>query len=253
MAVAPIIYPEQGAQPSGMTMSSCEVLCWIAYRRAIPKRTYFAPLCNARANGEPIDLEALLHTAIPDPKPIENPMSDAEKALMAALRSGEVQAISQKNQMPAELLPINAYRLEVVISARGYLEPDNASSPDDYRLAAAEPTWSELRFYTAEVIRVWPATLGANGAAQLETPTPRDQTSAVTESTSRKGNSLRTKDLPLVQEMKRLILSGQATGRQDAARAVSKDAAGKGDPTSKTKRLVVAYSREYPDSQSGQN
>ena len=63
---------------------------------------------------------------------------------------------------------------------------------------------------------------------------------------SKRGNSYREKDLPLVAEMKRLIDSGNASGIDNAARAVCERAVGKGNPESKRKRLIIAYQLEYP-------
>ncbi len=150
-------------------MSACEVLCWIGYRRAIPKEIYFAPLSEAPARSTTADLEACLHNAVPDPKPTVDPMTDAELHLMAALRVGAVRAISLRSKDSAIDLPVDAFRFHVTVNVRGHLEPDSACSRGDYQLAVAEPSYGELRFYTAEVLAFWPAHL-INGENKTEKP-----------------------------------------------------------------------------------
>jgi hypothetical protein len=59
----------------------------------------------------------------------------------------------------------------------------------------------------------------------------------------KRGRSYREDDLPLVEEMERLIASGRARGPEDAARAVVARAVGSGTDESKIKRLAGACGR----------
>ncbi len=174
-------YPDRNIAPTGRTMSACEALCWIGYRRAIPKDTYFGALSGAGASLTITELKAFLHSSVPDPKPPTDPMDEAESQLMATLRSGLLRAVSQRSGTAPIELPVSAFRFHVTVNARGCLEPDSSATPEDYRLAAQEPHYGELRFFTDEVVKNWPAS-GADLRPTLTTPSskpPRPTDAAV--------------------------------------------------------------------------
>lgn len=174
-------YPSYGVAPTGHTMSACEVLCWIGYHRAISKEAYFYPVNNAPARANITELERLLHDAIPEPKPVQDPMGDAEVRLMVEIRNGSVHCIDASAGGKILDLPIDAFRFQVTVSARGGLEPDGCASPEDHRLASAEPRYRDVRFYTSEVLTAWPKErhdLGAGCAAKMS-PHPRPPDAAV--------------------------------------------------------------------------
>jgi hypothetical protein len=163
-------YPEIGEVPEYRHLTACEVLCWIGYRRAIAKDVYFAPLTKARANGTAREV-ALLHRSIPEPKPSECPINDAERELMKSLRDGRVHAMVAKNGRLAEL-PSEIYEYSVSVNVRGSIEADAGSGQRDYWLALEymfnlRPPIGEVLFRTTEVMTAWPN----NGADRDEAPT----------------------------------------------------------------------------------
>jgi|GEM_PF-2513859 len=60
------------------------------------------------------------------------------------------------------------------------------------------------------------------------------------------GTDYRVLDGPLVSEMRTLIQNDKARSPEDAARAVVKRAAGRGEDASKVKRLALRYRTSYP-------
>jgi hypothetical protein len=73
----------------------------------------------------------------------------------------------------------------------------------------------------------------------LEQPKPLTQGRAA--KPKHNGLNFAAADLPLVQEMRRLIKAGQARSPEDAARAVVSRAEGHGDPRSRVGRLAKRY------------
>ncbi len=147
-------YPEYGVAPTELIMTPCEVLCWIGYRRAIPKDLYYAPLREPYMGSDETRLVAL-HAAIPEPKPQMCPMDDAERQLMTAVRAGRLKVgyldgAGAPRQVGAEI-----FRYAMTISARGSVEADPAASPYSYNMAENLPRTRNVHFFTEEVLREW--------------------------------------------------------------------------------------------------
>jgi hypothetical protein len=153
-------YPEYGVLPDRYMLTACETLCWIAYKRAIPKELYFAPLDQPGALAAPADeREAMLHDAIPQPKPDHNLTPDAGRELMTALRSGAVRMmLMDKSTRAISEVPASAFDSEYVVSVRGDFAPSATASIEWYDAHQRHaPVSSELYFPAPEVLLRWPA------------------------------------------------------------------------------------------------
>lgn len=153
-------YPEYGEKPAAHILTACETLCWIGYRRAIPKDTYFSPY-----EGPAVKLEthfndsSFLHRAIPGRKPEDDPMEDAEFQLLAALRDGSIGAFYlDKETGKRRDLPSSVLQCDVTISARGSLEPDWRVVMEKYMIASTEckNIRGALYFLRDEILVKWP-------------------------------------------------------------------------------------------------
>ncbi len=163
-------YPAHGQMPDQPHLSACELLCWIGYGRAIPKTVYFAP---AFANRMPPDQWGnLVHGAIPDPKPPADPIDDAERKLIDALRKGKLKAYQLKDGRYEEV-SAEVYNYAVTINARGSIEADqnitqhHSMVADDFLYR-----WQPIRdvaFRTPDVLAVWPGGWPSDGVI----PKPR--------------------------------------------------------------------------------
>jgi hypothetical protein len=220
-------YPRYGQEPTTHNLSACEVLCWIGYRRPIPKELYYSPL---RASPWPV-LPSLMHDAVPDPKPAQCPIADAQQQLMSAIRSGKLAPYCIVNSTPA-VMPPSAYKYAFVIYPRGSLEPDDAAADSDRELAESQQNYRGVHFFTTDVLKLWPA----NGEV-----VPESCDLGKTKKRRSNGPDYREKDALLVAEMQDLIATHRARSSEDAARAVVKRAVGGGTDESKVKRLTKRY------------
>ncbi len=177
-------YPELGAVPVHRHMTACEVLCWIGYRRAIPKEIYYFPLSNS-ANVPFSRKVSLLHQSVPEPKPPECPMNAAEQNLMEALRTETIRAFYEKDGR-FEQVPQDVYAYAVAVNARGGIEADSGvPERDRERAAKFTSAHAELRavwFVTKDVLRLRPVVAASPWewmlayTANREVPPKRDGT-----------------------------------------------------------------------------
>jgi hypothetical protein len=159
-------YPAIGEIPKHRHLTACEVLTWIGYGRAISKEVYFPPF--DRASGiRAEERNSLLHRSVPDPKPPDDPMDDAERKLMEAVRAGHVHMLTERNGAFEEM-PTAIYEHAVVVTARGSIEADWKAPERDreraitYRssLAPIGDVW----FRKSEVLEAWPNPAAPTGA-----------------------------------------------------------------------------------------
>lgn len=151
-------YPAIGEVPEHLHLTACEVLTWIGYGRAISKDVYLAPV--VKSSGLATEERASLpHRSVPDPKPPEDPMDDAERKLMEAVRAGHVHILIEINGAFEEM-PTAIYEAAVAVNARGSIEADWKAAERDreraisYRssLAPIGDVW----FRKSEVLEAWP-------------------------------------------------------------------------------------------------
>lgn len=152
-------YPALGEMPDHRHLTACETLCWLGYGRPIPWAVYFAPIFRG-PNTSLDELPALLHRSVPDQKPAECPMDDAERILMENLRAGRIQALF-KNDGRFVSLPAEAYDYALVVNVRGGIEVDAGASCRDQENARQYVVNSlpstDVFFRTSEVLRLLPA------------------------------------------------------------------------------------------------
>jgi hypothetical protein len=168
-------YPAIGDVPEHRLLTACEVLTWIGYGRAISKDVYFAPFANAPPSA-PEGRVSLLHQSVPDPKPAEDPMSDAERKLMEALRTRHVHILFERNgAIEEELLVDTIYEHAVSVNARGSLEADAKATERDQMLARSFLSrlsrMGDAWFRKSEVLAAWPAP--SLTVADAKQPRPR--------------------------------------------------------------------------------
>ena len=96
----------------------------------------------------------------------------------------------------------------------------------------------DVQFKTAEVLAIWPKRVQPSGTAEQGAEPPNTRPPPF---------DYRGSDSELVEEMKRLIDTGAATGPMNAARAVAGRAAGKGSEESKVKRLLARWKRLHSE------
>jgi len=228
-------YPALGELPPKLRLTACEVLCWIGYGRDILKEVYLAPLVAARG-ARLTEATMLPHHFVPDPKPAECPMDDAERELIEALRTGKLRAFFKADgafrEVPAEL-----YTYAVTVNVRGSIEPNCKASKEDF--AEAEDFFYRIRpsirdvFFDSAAVKAalapWPRARAVEPAAA---PPLRSR---------HNGTDYRSSDKPLMTDMQALIESRRARSSEDAARAVVDRADGKGSDASKVKRLAKRY------------
>jgi hypothetical protein len=163
-------YPAMGDLPEHRHLTACEVLTWIGYRRVIPNDVYYAPF--TKEPGLPVEEGvSLLHRSVPEPKPPEDPMNEAERKLMEALRASHVHLFIERNGAFEEV-PDTIYEHAVVVNARGSIEVDAKATERDRaragsylsRLGPIGDVW----FRKTEVLEAWPNTVGDG-----ERPHPR--------------------------------------------------------------------------------
>ncbi|WP_159013233.1 hypothetical protein [Acidisoma sp. S159] len=145
------VYPQANAAPTGRTMSACEVLCWIAYRRAVPKGLYFAPLTLLNRLGT-FPHERLFHASIPPSDFGVQSMDEAERLLMEGWRADCVRPMDNETNLA---VPGRVGSYAVAISARGFLETDNGATAADQERADKLPRYG-VHFLTSEVLLRWP-------------------------------------------------------------------------------------------------
>lgn len=170
-------YPEKGKVPEHRHVSACEFLCWIGYGRAIPKDVYFSPLAKAPRDATLEELAALLHRSVPDPKPQECPIGDAELTLIDLLRTKKIRAFREKLGILEEL-PTELYDYAVTVNGRGSIEPDCRATERDIRralryLSSFDPPIGEVLFSTLKMLEACAAQPIILAAAQPEPPDPR--------------------------------------------------------------------------------
>ena len=181
-------------------MTACEVLCWIGYGRAIAKEVYFRPIFEA-PDMPFTDIAPLLHQSVPGPKPPECPMDSAERELMAALRSGKIQARCERNGA-LEIVPSEIYDYAVAVNARGSIETDQGAAGRDIAqadryLRGQTTKIKDVFFRTSEVrecLKAWsnklPALMGTEAtpaSTAMTLPWPAKKTgpkSGLTERTA---------------------------------------------------------------------
>ena len=114
-----------------------------------------------------------------------------------------------------------------------------------------QPQWRELSFTRDEVMRLWP-----DPFPTLLHSTPQDKEEIISQakiSLTPRGRpkgagAFVNEDEPLVLEMQKLIETGAAKSRTEAARLVVKQASGSGTEESKIKRLRKAHSAKFSES-----
>ena len=174
-------YPAIGDVPGHLHLTACEVLTWIGYGRAISKAVYYAPVANSPVAT--IDEKmALLHRSVPDPKPSEDPMEDAERKLMELLRAKRVHMLIERGGVFEEVSD-SIYEYAVAVNARGSVEPDaNATERDQARarsyLLRLQP-FGDVLFRKTEVLEAW-----QNTVSDGEQPHPPPVVFSETTSTS---------------------------------------------------------------------
>jgi hypothetical protein len=173
-----VVYPAIDYIPRRPYLTACEVLCLIAYRRAIPSDLYFAPWGriteiarnDIRARGE---VDAFLHQAIPEPKPAESPMGDAEQTLMAFIHAGRLHPLCKKGDEYEDPLP-DLFKYAVVVTARDEVAPDYSQAPRQDQMAAesyiATKSPGRIAFHVSEVRACLELTSGPDG--REATPAP---------------------------------------------------------------------------------
>ena len=248
-------YPAQGVIPLNPTMSACEVLCWIGYRRAIKKRNYFEPLFDLERSFPskstiPVTDDkryARLHAAIPFPKPERCPMRRAETHLIEALRAGLLRAVNCLGGGEKHILETHAFDYAVVVTARNSLEADITASAEDYELARTEVK-GEVRFFTNEVLRVWPCQSNCESysentpVAQAAETQPAQARVKLRKAT---GLDYSRDDQPILERMREGICAGIYRNPTDAARALAKDAKGSTKKSSVVTRLITRYGKVF--------
>jgi hypothetical protein len=145
-------YPAIDYIPQRPYLTPCEVLCLFAYRRAIPSRDYHAPL-RWVAGLAPDDYNNFLHQAIPEPKPAESPMADAERKVMELLRDRRLHLFRKKGDSYEEV-PSDTMKYAVVVTTRDDLAPDARAPQQDQESAAsylASHSLLPIVFLTSEV------------------------------------------------------------------------------------------------------
>jgi hypothetical protein len=224
-------YPAEGEVTRHRHMTACEVLCWIGYHRPIRKEVYFAPIKTMAPGATIEELAASLHHSVPEPKPPECPLNDAERKLMDALRLGSVQALIEKNGKFEEV-PAAIYEYAMAVNVRGSIEPDGgATERDATRADLSQRPIGSVFFRTSEVLKVWPK----EATALALDPTTNKRRS--------NGLDYRAKDAWLFPRMRALINDKKARSPEDAARWMLEDAAGRGRSTdaSIVRRLAKHY------------
>jgi hypothetical protein len=155
---AELQYPAIGDVPEHRHLTACEVLTWIGYGRAISRDVYFAKVSGATATAEA--RLSLLHQSVPDPKPLENPMDDAERKLMEEVRAGRVHSLIERNGAFEEP-PAAIYEHAVAVNARGSIEADGTAPERDQTRArsylSSLPPIGNVWFRKSEVLEVWPS------------------------------------------------------------------------------------------------
>ena len=167
-------YPAFGEVSKEWYLTACEALCWIGYRRAISKAVYFRPFVEAAPCVALEGRARLLHHSVPDPKPPDDPMGDAECALMKAAKAGQVRLLTQTNGNLEEV-PSKVYDQDVSVNARGCIELNEAATERGRSLAqdyfCEHPLLGDVLIRTSEVLRAWPppkaSILSENFAALL--------------------------------------------------------------------------------------
>jgi hypothetical protein len=151
-------YPVYNAVPTFQLMTACEALCWIGYKRAITKKIYFSPMIGAESfSEESPNWDAILHDAIPAPKPLLSPIDEATDSLMQAARVGTVRAlyINAATKLRLEV-PKSDFDADVAVSVRGGLEPKGLLDMPRYMAARAQISRGDLWFLTHEIVANWP-------------------------------------------------------------------------------------------------
>jgi hypothetical protein len=131
-------YPAIGEFPMAPYMTACETLCRLSgYRRAISEDLYFAPLRRPRVRipDDSAEVSAVLHNAVPDPKPGEDPMPEAEQRVMKLWRAGRLHPGHVKDGEFQEL-PDEINQYAVVIAVDGRIRPDARAALRDQ-----QPAW----------------------------------------------------------------------------------------------------------------
>ncbi len=176
-------YPAQGEFPTSPTMSACEVLTWIGYRRAIPKDAYLDSLQYRDVSSEVeaprhiwefAYLYEIIHTVIPDPKPDVCPMENAQKKLIEALRAGRLRSVSrdEATDRVTRLTPQD-FEFALVLDVWGLLQPDLSASADAQALAY-DRVQTGVSFFTSEVLSLWswPPDQGIQSAVTVSSSMP---------------------------------------------------------------------------------
>jgi hypothetical protein len=159
-------YPTIGEVPEHLHLTACEALCWMGYRRAIPKNVYFSPVVKALNTGCE-EVIALLHRSVPDPKPPNDPIGDAERVLMEALHSGQLHLLIEKNGAFEEA-SAQIYDYAVAVNVRGSIEADCKATERDgeraQRYLTNYPLRGDVWFSRQELLNGWTPPLIAPSA-----------------------------------------------------------------------------------------
>jgi hypothetical protein len=127
-------YPPVGELPMDPYMSACETICFLSgYRRAIPKDRYLAPLGRTPGWDHPdndAEVSVLLHNAVPDPKPAEDPIPEAEQSVMKLWRAGLLHPIDKETRQE---LPREISEYAIVVAVDGRIRPDGRATPQNYQ------------------------------------------------------------------------------------------------------------------------
>lgn len=201
-------YPAVGDIPEHRHLTACEVLTWIGYGRAISKDVYFAP----RASGLPAEeRDSLLHRSVPDPKPPDDPMDDAERKLMEAVRAGLVHMLTVRNGAFEEMQAA-IYEHAVVVTARGSIEADWRASERDRERAityrSSLPPIGDVWFRKSEVLEAWPTNVSDGG---LPHPRPVGFSEATSTSLNKTLQANPTSNTPVGEPM------SEQVGEQEAS------------------------------------
>jgi hypothetical protein len=138
-------YPAIGELPMAPYMPACDTICFLSgYQRAIPVDLYYAPLRRAHGwnSKDPDEVSALLHNAVPDPKPAENPIPAAHQLQMKLWRDKRLHPLNweTKEEVPAEL---NEYA--VIINLHGEIYPDYSATRSNQLLAEGLATNDKMK------------------------------------------------------------------------------------------------------------